>query len=160
MRIRRTEPADIEAVRQLEAEPDNRQWVYQWSEAQHAAALNEGDTGGHWILEDEGALVGYCILKGLENPFGTVELMRIVIGPKGRGLGRRALEAVMTRVFGELKARRLWLDVVSTNSRAIGLYESLGFTYEGTLRESALIDGVPVSMRLYGMLDREWQARG
>lgn len=158
MEIRKTLPEDIPAVRQLEADPENRRWVYQWSEAQHRAALEDRDTG-HWMLTDaRGQTVGYCILKGLENPFGTVELMRIVIGPKGRGYGRAALQAIMARVFAELKARRLWLDVVSTNERAIRLYESLGFVHEGTLRESALIDGEPASMRLYGLLAREWRA--
>lgn len=156
MRIRPTNEKDIPGVRAMESAPDSCPWVYQWTEAQHLSALEDKDTA-HWMLEnDSGTTVGYCILKGLQNAFGVVELMRIVIGPTGQGLGREAMEAVIWKVFTELKARRLWLDVVDTNDRATRLYEDLGFAHEGTLRESALIQGQPVSMRVYGLLEREW----
>lgn len=159
MRLRLTENVDIPWVRSLESNPENSPWVYQWSEEQHLEALSEPDIG-HLILESHGGeRVGYCILKGLKNPFGVVELMRIVIGPKQQGHGHRAMEALMEKVFTELSARRLWLDVVDANARAIALYEALGFIHEGTLRESALINGKPVSMRIYGMLSREWLQR-
>ncbi len=159
MRIRLTTEKDIPQVKAMESALESRSWVYQWTAEQHRETFQEPDTG-HWVLENEaGEMVGYCIMKGLKNAFGVVELMRIVIGPKGQGYGRSAMEAVMHKVFSELKARKLWLDVVEENSRAIGLYEALGFVHEGTLRESALIEGKPVSMKLYGMLDREWQAQ-
>lgn len=155
MRIRLTEEKDIPMVKTLESAPESRSWVYQWTAEQHLSALLDPDTG-HWILENEaGVMVGYSIMKGLRNPFGVVELMRIVIAPQGQGYGRRAMEAIIRKVFTELEARRLWLDVVDTNRRAIKLYEDLGFIQEGTLRESALIEGNPVSMRIYGMLRRE-----
>lgn len=156
MRIRPTHEKDIPAVKAMESAPESSQWVYQWTPEQHLKALDDPDTA-HWMLESEaGETVGYCIMKGLQNAFGVVELMRIVISPPGRGLGREAMEAVIAKVFSELKARRLWLDVVDTNARAIHLYETLGFAHEGTLRESALIQGKPVSMRIYGLLEREW----
>lgn len=156
MKIRETVEKDIPDVKAMESSPESCPWVYQWTEDQHRSTFQDPDTG-HWILEkDSGETVGYCIMKGLQNAFGVVELMRIVIGPKGQGLGREAMEAIIYKVFTELKARRLWLDVVDTNSRAIQLYENLGFAYEGTLRESALIQGNPVSMRIYSLLEREW----
>ena len=157
MKIRQTTERDIPIVRVMESSVESRSWVYQWSVEQHREAVQDSDAG-HWILENElGIIVGYCIMKGLTNPYGVVELMRIVIEPKGEGYGSRAMAAVMEKVFLELKARRLWLDVVNENHIAIQVYEKLGFVYEGTLRESALIEGKPVSMRLYGMLDREWK---
>lgn len=156
MRIRSTIEKDIPDVKSMESAPESCPWVYQWTEEQHRSSFQDPDTG-HWILEnDAGETMGYCIMKGLQNPFGVVELMRIVIAPKGQGFGREAMEVIIRKVFTELKARRLWLDVVDTNSRAIRLYEDLGFAHEGTLRESALIQGVPVSMRVYGLLEREW----
>lgn len=156
MKIRSTMAQDIAAVKAMESAPEAVPWVYQWTEDQHRAALQDPDTG-HWMIEnDAGETVGYCIMKGLQNPFGVVELMRIVIGPKRQGFGREAMAAIIMKVFAELKARRLWLDVVDTNSCAIRLYEDLGFAHEGTLRESALIQGHPVSMRIYGLLEREW----
>ena len=55
---------------------------------------------------------------------------------------------------------RLWLDASGENLRAQHLYESLGFTLEGRLRQHwwrpAL--GRAVDMMLYGMLRAEWSA--
>lgn len=156
--IRNTEEQDLAAVKAMESDPEAREYVYQWTLEQHRALFSDPDSR-HWALEnEEGELVGYCIMKGLRHPFGVVELMRIVIGPKGKGYGREAVEAVMMRVFESPENRKLWLDVAETNSRAIRLYESLGFVHEGTLRESAIFDGHPVSMKVYGMLRREYEA--
>jgi len=156
MRIRLTEERDLVAVKEMESAPEARLWVYQWTEAQHRALFSDLDSG-HWMLEDEnGTVLGYCIMKGLNHPFGVVELMRIVVGPKGKGHGRAAVLAVMEAVFDRPETRKLWLDVAEGNARAIHLYESIGFIHEGTLRESALFEGKPVSMELYGMLRREY----
>ena len=54
----------------------------------------------------------------------------------GRGLTLAAVEEARAR-----GARRLTLHVLGRNGRARALYESLGFTVEGVLREEFLLDG-------------------
>ena len=58
-----------------------------------------------------------------------------MIAEPGQGVGRRALQAVIQKVFRELRAHRLWLDVFEDNNRARHVYRYLGFVEEGTLRE-------------------------
>ena len=46
--------------------------------------------------------------------------------------------------------------MIAYNERAIKLYEKLGFTREGTLREFIFRDGNRYDMYLYGLLRHEW----
>ncbi|WP_031077553.1 GNAT family N-acetyltransferase [Streptomyces sp. NRRL WC-3742] len=69
---------------------------------------------------------------------------------RGRGIGRRLVEAACEAARAE-GARKLTLRVLGWNAPARRLYESCGFTVEGTLAEEFLIDGTYV--------DDVWMAR-
>jgi RimJ/RimL family protein N-acetyltransferase len=56
----------------------------------------------------------------------------------------------------ELNLYRLQLSVKAYNTRAIRLYEKLGFKHEGTLREYGERNGERYNMHLYGLLRHEW----
>jgi diamine N-acetyltransferase len=93
-----------------------------------------------------------------------VELKRLVLQSKGRGLGRRCVRLLKRMAFRDLKAHRFWLDVKSLNARALGLYASEGFVEEGRLRESVRAtvgDGTEGwdSLIVMSLLDREFEAR-
>jgi RimJ/RimL family protein N-acetyltransferase len=134
--IRKTREDDIPFVLSRERHPDNAPFVGQWEEQQHRAALQDPDCG-HWIVEDRATNqpAGYMILRGLQNPHGSIEFMRIVISEKRKGLGRETLRLVKQIAFEQFRAHRLWLDVRDYNTRAKNLYLSEGFVLEGTLRE-------------------------
>ncbi len=76
----------------------------------------------------------------------------------GQGFGREALGLLMRFAFDEVNLRRLSLTVFAYNTRAIRLYEGMGFVREGTFREFLVRDGQPHDMLLYGLLEREWRA--
>jgi diamine N-acetyltransferase len=134
--LRRTLELDLEFVVEAEGRSDNRLYVGVWNQQQHLAATKSQDCM-HFIIEritDE-ARVGYIILQGVTNPNQSIELKRIVVTEKGRGHGREALQLIKRKIFDEVGAHRLWLDVKDHNVRAQRLYESEGFIVEGTLRE-------------------------
>jgi RimJ/RimL family protein N-acetyltransferase len=58
--------------------------------------------------------------------------------------------------FKELNLHRIQLTVYSYNTRAIRMYEKLGFQLEGNYREYLLRDGQHYDMLLYGLLSHEW----
>ncbi|WP_375337277.1 GNAT family N-acetyltransferase [Rhizobium binae] len=60
--------------------------------------------------------------------------------PIGRGLGRMLIETTL-RAAQEIGFIRVELDVYEDNSRAIALYERMGFVREGIIRRAARIDG-------------------
>jgi RimJ/RimL family protein N-acetyltransferase len=61
---------------------------------------------------------------------------------RGKGVGRRLMEAISNhaRQLGGL--RHVSLSVITTNTPALRLYESFGFTVWGTEPESLLVNGI------------------
>lgn len=79
---------------------------------------------------------------------------------RGQGYGTDATRLALGFAFGELNLRRMQLTVFAYNERGIALYERLGFRREGVFREFLERDGRTWDMYLYGILRREWEARG
>jgi len=137
--IRRTEIADIPFVVAVETDEENARYVGQWSAEQHESAFHD-DNIFHLILENVSRqAIGYAILRGIDDPNQSVEIMRIVIIDKGKGYGKRALALLKEYCFEVLNAHRVWLDVREHNARAQHVYESQGFIPEGLLRECVWI---------------------
>ena len=125
----------------------------------HMSRMRDPDSQ-YWIAEEQGAAAGHVILRGIQSPNRSVELMRIVVAEPGRGLGRRVLEAVIAKAFHELPAHRLWLDVYEHNARARHVYRSVGFIEEGVLRECIRLEDRYASLVVMSMLEGEYRARG
>jgi RimJ/RimL family protein N-acetyltransferase len=91
------------------------------------ASVRARDDVAIFALREDGRLVGTCqlIVDGDEAE------LRIRIGvpdARGRGLGTRAVNALVAHGFEELGLRRIWLQVFAVNARAIRTYEKAGFT--------------------------------
>lgn len=101
-------------------------------------------------------------VTGFENILwnnGTA-VIYIGIGDKffrGKGFGKEALALTMQFGFNELNLHRIQLNVLSYNTPALNLYESLGFKKEGVYREFIHRDGIRFDMYLYGILRSEWR---
>lgn len=159
MLLRLAIPTDIPAIVALERTPEARKFVGQWSEERHRETLAHGDAC-YFVSEIEsGALQAFAILRGLAESSRAIVLKRIVVGTPERGLGRKILNELRRITFEEFRAHRFFLDVYEDNARARHLYESLGFVYEGILREGAVRDGQYCNLRLMSLLDREYTAQ-
>jgi len=152
-------PSDVPRIVALERMAVARRFVGQWTEERHLAALTGGDARYFVSDAESEELQAYAILRGLSEDSGSIELKRIVVATPERGLGRRILEELIRIAFEDLKAHRLFLDVYEDNHRARHLYESLGFKYEGVMRDAALREGEYFSLHLMSMLDREYAQR-
>jgi diamine N-acetyltransferase len=157
MFVRPAVEGDIARIVGLERAPTARQFVGQWSEERHRATLLAGDAR-YFVSENQsGDLDGYVILRGFGEDSGSIEFKRIVVAPPGRGLGRRLAAEMIRHVFEDLGAHRLFLDVYEDNARARHLYESLGFVYEGVMRDAARRDGCYYALHLMSMLESEYR---
>ncbi|PLS35071.1 N-acetyltransferase [Carnobacterium maltaromaticum] len=67
----------------------------------------------------------------VDNYQGEVGIYGFMVAPhlRGQGVGRATLEAVITTIY-QNKIDKLYLEVDSTNARALHLYQSLGFSIE------------------------------
>jgi RimJ/RimL family protein N-acetyltransferase len=153
--------ADADFLRLYDSVP-----AYPKTEAQLAKRIEEGQKGDTTFLfgirpltSDD--LLGLLELDGVMWSHGTT-FVSIAIGDeenRGKGYGREAMQLALDFAFRELNLHRVCLTVFSYNPAASKLYESLGFTREGTYREHLQRDGQRYDMILYGLLRQEWSAK-
>jgi diamine N-acetyltransferase len=130
--LRQTELADIPFVVATESQPENARYVRQWDADIHRRALVNGDIQ-HLVVQslNDSRQLGFIILWGLKIGDSTIELKRIVVADKRRGVGRRAIGLIKQFVFSSLHRNRLWLEVLPENVVAKNLYLSEGFISQG-----------------------------
>jgi RimJ/RimL family protein N-acetyltransferase len=164
LRIRPTMLSDLDFVVAVEQDARNTPFITPWERTQHEGAIRFPDSR-HFIVEagDDWQHVGFVILQGCRNPSRSVELKRIALQTQGRGLGRACVRLLKQLAFRDLHAHRFWLDVMSLNARAMGLYASEGFVEEGRLREVVRLGVDPTSgwdsLVVMSLLDREYRGR-
>ncbi len=85
----------------------------------------------------------------------------IVIGDRafqGQGLGHEAMRLCLQYAFGRLGLRKVSLGVLANNTRAVALYERLGFVMEGCKRREYWSDGAFHDAHMMGLFAEEFAA--
>ena len=103
--------------------------------------------------------VGYAALYRIDRAAGNAEF-GILLGDKlvwGKGIGSRVTRFMVEYGFDVLDLRRVFLEVLETNARAKRVYDKLGFTVEGRLRQHQVKDGQPVDVFVMGLLRTDYQ---
>ena len=121
---------------------------------QFTICLKAGTPG---IPEAGGRMIGRIVLADIEDEW-KAEIWRIYIADtalRGRGLGKEAMLAMMKYCFEELNLKRLYLDHYTGNPASF-LYQSLGFKYEGVLRDNCRKNGRLYDVHLMSMLAFEY----
>ena len=78
--FRQTSEDDLSFVMETEREPENAQFITQWSFEQHRDVMNN-ETMAHWIIQaaHDNRRLGYIILDGIDNPNKSIEFKRSVV---------------------------------------------------------------------------------
>jgi RimJ/RimL family protein N-acetyltransferase len=158
VRLRPATPADIGFVLETEADPDAAPYIRAATRADHEAAIADASRALLVIVLDDERLAGFVLLAGIGD--SNVELRRIVVRERGRGIGRRAVALVLEHAFGTLGAHRVWLDVMTHNERARRAYAAAGFVHEGIQREALRRGDRYESLALMSVLAPEFYASG
>ena len=127
VRLRRSAPDDLAFVTALERHPDNRDWIGQWSDDEHLAAIAGKQAREHWIIERDGESAGYLVAYDCRAAGAGVYVKRILVKDKSRGTGRAALALFIEEASRRFAPVAVWLIVHETNARALKVYRSLGF---------------------------------
>jgi len=112
-----------------------------WPHADTPAGLAYADRGAWtWlIVDDDGRIAGECGVKGAPGAAGQVEIGYGLAGPsRGRGLGTRAVAALVEELRARPGVRRIEAQVVADNLASRRVLERAGFT---------LVEVGPVEMR-------------
>nr|WP_156615370.1 GNAT family protein [Agrobacterium vitis] len=96
-----------------------------------------------FVAFDGARVVGWCDIRRHDREIHAhrgVLGMGIIDGYRGAGLGKRLIETTLAASW-EIGLHRVELDAHADNTRAIRLYESVGFLREGVARDAVRIDG-------------------
>ena len=162
LRLRRATIDDLDYIMALEFAPENLKYIVPFErEYEEEAAKSDGTKIMNVIIEerDTNTNAGYFMLRGLDTDSKEMEWTHVIIGRKGLGYGHEAMRLLKAWTFDIKKFHRAWLDCKDYNKIAIHLYESEGMIKEGIIRETLLTDGVYENLIIFGILDREYQAR-
>jgi RimJ/RimL family protein N-acetyltransferase len=155
--LRRAARADIEAIMAIERRPGFESLISRSSLVEHEAMLASREYAYFVGLDAQLAVVAFAILRDLEDAYGNVYLKRVAVFEPNAGVGFAFLQALANWVFRETSAHRFWLSAFDSNARAQRVYENLGFTRDGVLREAYLgPDGRRRDLTLMALLRPEW----
>ena len=106
-------------------------------------------------------IIGYCELWGHHRRSNSAMASRIIISPRKRnkGFGQFMLMKLLEFGFDKIDLNRIGLAVFDFNKPAVKCYKNAGFVLEGTLRQSARVDGSYWDCHLMGILRQEWNSQ-
>ena len=114
------------------------------------------------VLKETERPIGKLWLTHINHEDDSLDLHRIYIAdPKlrGRGYGETALRLILDYAFINLHMERVTIDHFMENNAAAGLYQKLGFKYEGIGRNACKKDGKYFDLHFMSMLRSEYYAR-
>jgi len=110
----------------------------------------------YYILSVDGQKVGYFRTSQYSELNRHMHIgCDIAPEYRGKGIGYAAYRRFIPFVFETFNLHKISLEVLSTNTRAIALYNKLGFVVEGTRREEVFKEGVFLDSILMSMLRNE-----
>jgi len=165
--LRSVEEEDLEQLRVWRNHPDLRKYFREYRELSKADqlawytnfVLPKQSTLMFSIVERESnKLLGACGLCYIDWLRKSADLS-IYIGYNGIYLDEiYAVESAKSLIkygFGEIGLHRLWAEVYSHDLKKQEFFKSLGFTLEGTHRETQWSDGMWLDSLYFGLLESD-----
>jgi len=104
-------------------------------------------------------IIGCTYLTDVHRINRSAEFSILIGEPEywSRGYGTEAARVMLAHAFDDLNLRRVYLTVLAENARAVRLYERVGFTREGWLREAVFKEGRYRDVLAMAILEPEYR---
>lgn len=163
--LRTVEEEDIEFFVRGVNHPDVRRYISVFRLPQNTERyegtfenIDSSDDGATLLIHADGESVGCVQLYPIDDGREWANLgCWIVPDQQGNGYATEACERIVAYGFQELRLHRISGVVMTPNVASRRLLERIGFTHEGTKRESAFVGGEYVDEEQYGLLASEWR---
>jgi ribosomal-protein-serine acetyltransferase len=118
--------------------------------------MSKGEGLGAAIIVD-GALAGGIGVHKIDPVNRSAEIgYWLAEGFVGRGVMSRSAQALTSFALGSLGMHRVVIRAATGNARSRAIPMRLGFTHEGTERQSQVLNGEFIDLETYSMLAPEW----
>lgn len=121
------------------------------------------------IAWEDGKSIHYAIADEMDEYMGTISLKELDMhagkaeyaislrkSAQGKGIATQATMELLRLAFEEYDLKRVYLNVLADNEKAIRLYEKCGFQYEGEFRRHLLLGNEYRNLKWYAMLEEEY----
>jgi RimJ/RimL family protein N-acetyltransferase len=169
-RLRRYRRSDVTAVFELRSDPTTADWQswsfpYSIEKAQQMVdrvlQLDGPTAGQSWglVIADPStdAFLGNLFVRLADHGHSAEIGYALCVDRRGLGLASKALSALVNQLFENPEINRLEASMHPDNSASKMVVERLGFTYEGSSRQSYWVDDVVSDDSHYGLLRNEWE---
>ena len=125
------------------------------AQARYAAPSTTG--AAQFAVDVDEALVGRAGLFTVDDLARTGEVgLTLLPEHRGQRLGQDVLRVLLRYAFRSRNLRRVHLQSLASNERALGAYRAVGFVEEGRLREHAWVEGEYQDIVLMAVLRADW----
>ncbi|WP_082415837.1 GNAT family N-acetyltransferase [Numidum massiliense] len=128
--------------------------------AQHLERIATGDESRVdfvIVRQMDDKAVGEVVLNDIERRNANIRIALFDHANFNKGYGTEALRLMLDFGFGMLQLHRIELGVYDHNTRGIYVYEKLGFTKEGVLREHLFYNHRYYDLIIMSMLEDEYR---
>jgi diamine N-acetyltransferase len=122
----------------------------------------ESQEKSDFVIEVDGNVIGEIGLHEWRNRrAGSASFGVSILDPNylGQGYGREAINLLLDWCFRVMNYRRIHLETLASNERAVRCYKSCGFVEEGRLRQHEYYNGAYTDVLVMGILREEWEER-
>ncbi|WP_307825708.1 GNAT family N-acetyltransferase [Microbispora corallina] len=163
-------PEHVDGLWELVRDPETRrltgsqgegEFTYEAAAAWYATRAAHDDRLDLAICDAaSGAYVGEVVLNELDAANLACNLRIALVGSRvyGKGYGTEALRLVLAHAFETVGLHRVGLEVYAFNTRALHVYEKIGFVREGIRRDALLWDGHWHDAIAMSVLAPDWHA--
>ncbi|MFH1917239.1 MAG: GNAT family protein [Nanoarchaeota archaeon] len=118
---------------------------------------SEGRNDWVCVIIEDNSIVGLCGLHKIDWTRQNARLSILIRKEKqGQGIGTIAINELLRIGFEDLGLHKIYLEALLINP-AISLYQRIGFTHEGLLREEYHHHGKHQDMIRMAILRKEWK---
>lgn len=110
-------------------------------------------------LKPEDKPIGKIFISRVNRVEDSLDITRIYIADpalRGKGYGEEALRLILQYAFINLHMERVTIDHFEKNRVAAALYDKIGFTNEGLMRNAGKKNGKYINLQLKSMLRAEY----
>ena len=164
--LRAIEESDAEVLMELINDPETENAVCGWSYPVSLSSQKrwigdiKNDKTIRYAVDVEGKIVGTAIISSIDMKNRTANMnIKLLKSARGKGIATHTMGLIIHYCFEELNLHCLTASVIERNVDSIKLWEKLGFTQDGVLRDRVYKNGQYHNEIAFSLLKKEFYER-